>query len=210
MDFIFFGIQGSGKGTQGKILAEKNDLAYFETGGQLRRLASEDTELGRKVKSIIEAGNLVSDEVVIEIVRDFLHTIPATKRVIFDGIPRKEKQRAMLEELLFNEGRNTIGVLIHIPEEEAKRRLLSRWMSRKTGKIYPSREMALIECSPEDVYQRTDDNEQAIQVRIDNFKKETLPVIEWYRAQNRLVEIDGTKPVAGVTEELFSKVANVN
>lgn len=147
---------------------------------------------------------------MIEIVRDFLHTIPATKRVIFDGIPRKEKQRAMLEELLFNEGRSTIGVLIHIPEEEAKRRLLSRWMSRKTGKIYPSREMALIECSPEDVYQRTDDNEQAIQVRIDNFKKETLPVIEWYRAQNRLVEIDGTKPVAGVTEELFSKVANVN
>ncbi|MBI4231908.1 nucleoside monophosphate kinase, partial [Candidatus Peregrinibacteria bacterium] len=85
MDLILFGIQGSGKGTQGKILAERYGLKIFETGGALRALAQEDSELARKVKSIIEAGHLVPNEVVMEIVEDFMNKQEASSPILFDG-----------------------------------------------------------------------------------------------------------------------------
>ena len=88
-----FGIQGSGKGTQSKILKDYYDMAYFETGAELRKLAQEDSELGKKVKSIIEAGHLVDNDVVMEIVENFMKSVPEGKGVIFDGIPRKMEQK---------------------------------------------------------------------------------------------------------------------
>lgn len=198
MDFVFFGIQGSGKGTQGKMLAAKKGYEYFEAGGELRKLAREETELAKKVKSIMERGELVPVEVIMEIVENFLSKIPKTRNVVFDGIPRNEKQRELFEKLMKKAGRLPTGILIEIPEEESLRRITNRWMSKSTGKIYMSKEQALKECELKDLYQRADDNEESIRVRIKAYQKETVPIINWYKTQGRLRVVDGTPPVEAV------------
>lgn len=200
VDYILFGIQGSGKGTQGKVLAKKKDLEYFETGGELRKLAKEDSKLAEKVRKIMEKGELVPAKVVMEIVEEFLNKIPEEKGVVFDGIPRSEEQRVFFEDLMQKFRRETVAVLINIPEEEAVRRITNRWMSKSTGKIYMSKELALEECSEDDIYQRVDDNEESIRVRINAYKNETVPVINWYKEQGKFIEVDGTPPIEEVIQ----------
>lgn len=182
MDLILFGIQGSGKGTQAKIIAEKFDLEIFETGAELRKLAQEDTELGKKVKTLIEAGHLVPDEIVIQIVKNFLEPLPKTQRILFDGVPRKIIQQKAFDELIKNLDRNFIGILIEIPEEETIQRLLARG--------------------------RNDDTAEGIKNRIEHFKKETLPVIEDYKQRGKMITINGSQPIEKVGEEISSKVSD--
>jgi adenylate kinase len=207
-DLILFGVQGSGKGTQGRIIAEQYGYKIFEMGKELRALtADEGSELGKKIKAIIEAGNLVSDEVVIEIVENYLQEISDSDAIIFDGLPRKITQKDLFEEVVGCFNREPVGVLITISDEEALRRLGNRWMSKSTGKIYAGKESALEECEEDDVYQRADDVPEAIKTRLENYHLETQPVIDWYREQNRLVEVDGARDVVAITEDLVSQLA---
>ncbi len=207
MDYIFFGIQGSGKGTQGKILAQKHGLEYFGAGNELRKLAEEDSELGKKVKKITEAGQLVSIETIIEIIGNFIKKIPQNKGVVFDGIPRNNEQRVLFEELMNKLDKKPTALFIKISEEEAIHRITNRWMSKSTNKIYMSKDLALQECSRDDIYQRADDNEESIKVRINAYKKETIPVIDWYREQGRLIEVNGTPPIEEVAELVNKSLA---
>ena len=207
MDYIFFGIQGSGKGTQGKILAQKHGLEYFGAGNELRKLAEEDSELGNKVKKITEAGQLVSIETIIEIIGNFIKKIPQNKGVVFDGIPRNNEQRVLFEELMNKLDKKPTALFIKISEEEAIHRITNRWMSKSTNKIYMSKDLALQECSRDDIYQRADDNEESIKVRINAYKKETIPVIDWYREQGRLIEVNGTPPIEEVAELVNKSLA---
>jgi adenylate kinase len=205
-DIILFGIQGSGKGTQARILAEQHGYSVFETGKELRRLAVEDSDLGRQVKETIEGGNLVPDELVIEIVKDFLGNVSEEDHVIFDGLPRKIGQMNMLEEILVEMGRSPLGVMIQIDDELAVSRLSSRWMSKSTGRIYSSREDAVADVGEEDAYQRADDTPDAIRTRLAAYHAETQPVIDWYREQGRLVEVAGDGEVENVTRDLLSQI----
>lgn len=205
-DLILFGVQGCGKGTQARILSEKG-YKVFETGKELRAIAASDTELGQKVKGIIEAGHLVSDEVVIEIVENFLKNTPVEKPVIFDGLPRKLTQKDLFEEVVDRFHRRPFGVLIHISDELALQRLSNRWMSKSTGKIFSSREAALAECEESDVYQRADDTPDAIRTRLETYHRETRPVLEWYKDQGRMMEVNGEQDVGKVTEEIWGLAA---
>lgn len=198
MDYILFGIQGSGKGTQGKILAKNHGFEYFEAGGELRKFAKETSESAKKVKEIMEQGKLVPVEVIMEIVEKFAEKIDANKGIVFDGIPRNEKQRELFEALMQKLGRSPQGILIEIPEEEAIRRITNRWMSKTSGKIYMSKDLALQECPEEDIYQRADDNEESIKVRLAAYREETMPVINWYKKGGRLIVVNGTPPVEEV------------
>ena len=202
-DLILFGVQGCGKGTQARILSEKHGYKVFETGKELRAIAASGSELGNKVKGIIEAGHLVSDEVVIEIVENFLKNTTADQAVVFDGLPRKITQKDLFEEVVGRFERSPLAVLIHISDDLALQRLSNRWMSKATGKIFSSREAALAECSEEDVYQRADDKPEAIKTRLETYHRETQPVIDWYREQGRMVEVDGEKEVERVTENVI-------
>ena len=203
-DLILFGIQGCGKGTQARILSEREGYKVFETGKELRAIAASDTELGQKVKGIIEAGNLVSDEVVIEIVEAFLENTPADQAVIFDGLPRKMTQKDLFEEVVQKDGRSPIAVLIHLDDEVSVQRLSNRWMSKASGKIYPSQEEAMKHESADDLYQRADDVPEAIRTRLETYHRETQPVIEWYREQGRMVEVEGDQPMEEVTAALLN------
>ena len=135
MDFILFGIQGSGKGTQGKILTAKNIGAYFEMGGELRRLSSEDSELGKKVKSIIDAGHLVRQRLSWKSWK--ISPNDKNTGIIFDGIPRSKEQNDQFITLLESLDRPYMGIYFELSKPEAERRLLTRRMCTSCKTIIP-------------------------------------------------------------------------
>lgn len=200
MDLILFGIQGSGKGTQSERIAAEWNLEVFETGGQLRRLASENNELGLKVKSIIESGRLVPTEVVMEIIADFLHHLPTGKSALFDGIPRSKDQKEQFDALMIKEGRLFKGLLIELSEEEAVKRLTTRRMCPSCKTIFPANYTATT-CNKEGstLITRQDDTPEAIRVRLDTFKEKTLPVIEAYKIEGKMLIVNGEKSIDEVT-----------
>jgi adenylate kinase len=202
MDFIFFGMQGAGKGTLGKQVAAKYGMKVFETGGELRRLAQEDSKLGRKVKSIIEAGHLVPNEVVMEIVENFMNNLPEGTDVVFDGIPRKVEQAESLNALLDKHNRTYKAVLIEIQKDTALKRLTTRRICKTCKAVYPATyEGEKCECGGE-LITRADDNAQAIETRIDAYIKETVPAIEMY--SDKMIKIDG-EPTIEEVEKLAYK-----
>lgn len=183
-DLIFVGIQGSGKGTQAKILAEKKGAIVFETGRQLRALAKENSELGRKIKDITTRGDLVSNDIVMEIVENFINSITEEDTVIFDGIPRSEEQRVTLEALLKKHHRTFKVLEIKLSEEEAMNRLLKR----------------------AEIEGRADDNPESIKKRIINFHTHTKPLLDAWRAQEKLIVINGEQGVDEVSKDIINAV----
>ena len=181
-DLILIGRQGSGKGTQGKILAAKYGYQIFETGGALRAMAQQDSELGREVKAITGRGDLVPNEVVMKIVRDFLAGLEASTPVIFDGIPRSEVQRASLEAELEAAGRDWKALEIRISNDEAVSRLLKR----------------------AEIEGRADDNLEAIKKRLENFEIHTQPIVDLWEAEDRLLAVDGVGEIEDITAEVES------
>jgi adenylate kinase len=177
-DIILIGRQGSGKGTQGKILAEKFGYHIFETGAALREMAQQDSALGQQVKEITGRGDLVSNEIVMAIVREFLTNLSDTTPVIFDGIPRSEVQRESLETELKNAGRDWTALEIRITNEEAVHRLLKR----------------------AEIEGRADDNITAIQKRLENFETHTQPILDNWAERDLLVAISGKAEIEAVHE----------
>jgi adenylate kinase len=208
MNYVLFGMQGSGKGTQSKFLAEKFGLAIFETGAALRTLASDGSELGNKVKGIMEAGNLVSTEVVMEIIADFIHKLPEGQDVLFDGIPRSTDQQEKFDELMGQEGLDFKGILIEITEEEALRRLTTRRICSSCKAVFPAfYEGEKCENCDGELTTRKDDTPDAIRVRLDTFLEKTVPVIEDYKSRDKMIIVNGEQAIDAVTEEMISKIA---
>ena len=183
MNLIFFGIQGSGKGTQAKLLAENLGYQIFETGGELRKLAKEDSDLGKKVKETIEAGHLVSSELVLEIVRNFIRKADKTK-IIFDGIPRNQDQYQSFMGILNEFNLEYTAVHFKLEKEEALTRLFKR----------------------AEIERRADDNEESIKRRIDIFYNDTLPLIENFAQTNKLIEVDASPTIEEIYQDLSSRL----
>ncbi|MBT6068154.1 adenylate kinase [Candidatus Peregrinibacteria bacterium] len=200
MDLALFGIQGSGKGTQGKIIAEKYNLKLFETGAELRKLAKESSPLGLKIKAIINAGYLVPTEVVMEIIENFLQDIPTNERVLFDGIPRSKEQMEHFNNIMSKHGRTFKGVQINITKEEAMDRLLARKICSGCKAVYPAwiTEEECKKCGGE-LTRRADDNEESIRTRLSAYENETLPVIESYKSNDQMIIVDGMGTIEEIT-----------
>ena len=203
-----FGRQGSGKGTQGKYLAERYHLTPFVMGDELRKLAAKDSELGEKIKSIIEAGHLVSDEVVMEIIENFMKELPEGTNVIFDGIPRKVGQAEKFDALMGENHREYKGVNLNISEETAIRRLTHRRMCSQCKAIFPANyDKPTCETCGGTLESREDDsNMDSIRNRLDAFNKETMPVIERYQKEGKLIELNGEPDIDQVNTEAFPKL----
>lgn len=183
MNLIFFGIQGSGKGTQAKLLAEKLGYQIFETGGELRKLAKEESELGKKVKETIEAGHLVSSELVLEIVRNFIKNADKTK-IIFDGIPRNQDQYDSFMGILKEFELQYTAIHFKLEKDEAMKRLFKR----------------------AEIEGRADDNEESIKRRIDIFYNDTLPIITNFEKEGHLIEVDASPTVEEIYQDLTSRL----
>lgn len=210
MDIILFGIQGSGKGTQGKLLKDRYNMAYFETGEELRRLAKENTDLGKKVNEIISAGHLVPNEIVMEIVENFLKNVEKNTNIIWDGVPRKLKQAETLNELLESNGRKYKAVILDLSRDEAIKRLTTRRVCGDCREVYPAnyKEDFCDKCGGE-LITRHDDNPQSIKNRVDAYLKETMPTVKMYDKKGELVKINGEPSIEEVSNELFEKLDSI-
>lgn len=209
MDIILIGMQGAGKGTLSQALVEKYHFSLFETGAELRHLASLDSELGKKIKSIIEAGHLVPEEVVMDIIENFLKNTNKKQTIIFDGIPRNLKQAELFEKLLQKNNRNFLCVAINLSEETALKRLVTRRLCKKCKTVFPANysKNRCEKCEGE-LITRADDNAEAIKTRIKTFSTETLPIIENYRHEGRkIIELNGEPSIEEVTREAFEKIS---
>lgn len=204
MDIVLFGIQGSGKGTLGKAVAEKYGLEIFETGGELRKLSQEDSELGRKVKSIVEAGHLVPNEVVMDIIENFMKKLPAGKNVLFDGIPRKMEQAETFDALMEKYGRDVLCILVEVPEDVVMKRLMKRRICENCKSVYPAAytKETCEKCGGK-LGMRTDDNPESIKTRIKAYYDETMPVINHYKEMNRMLPMNGDLSIPDAEKEIF-------
>ncbi|MBI4127181.1 nucleoside monophosphate kinase [Candidatus Peregrinibacteria bacterium] len=204
MDLVLFGIQGSGKGTQSKMIAEKCGLDIFEAGGALRKISAEDSELGRKVKSIIEAGHLVPSEVVMEIVADFLRHLPEGTGALFDGIPRSKDQQEQFDALMEKEGREFKGLYIDLTEDQAMKRLTTRRICVKCKEVFPAYyEKDKCEKCGGDLITRSDDTPDAIKIRLSTFTEKTMPVIKDYENRGKILKVNGDLPISKVSTDII-------
>lgn len=199
-DLILVGKQGAGKGTMGEFLIKDYGFRLFETGGELRKIAQQETELGRKVKDITTRGDLVPNEVVMEIVRDFLQGLEGDTPVLFDGIPRSQVQQQSLEVELEKAGRDFQVLELQLDNEVAVKRLIIRGQCKACGKNFGGDVCPL--CGSTEIARRADDNETAIRRRLANFDKHTAPLLEEWKAAGKLISVDGR----GGIEEVWGLV----
>jgi len=204
MDLVLFGIQGSGKGTLGKIVAEKYGFEIFETGSELRKLGLEASPLAKKVRGIIESGLLVPNEVVMDIIENFMSKLEAGKKVLFDGIPRKLVQAETFDALMKKLGRDFIGILVDVPEEVAIKRLSTRRLCEICKTVYPA-SYSKNTCEKDEgkLITRSDDVPASIRTRIMAYFTETMPVIKHYRKNNKMLNMNGDMSIEDAKIEII-------
>lgn len=200
-------MQGSGKGTQGKILAERYGLKVFDMGGALRSMIASGSDLGNTIKDTVEGGNLVGDEIIMKVVEEFLEHEAKGANVLFDGIPRTMNQAEKLLALLGSHGRDAFALDIKISEREAIERLTKRRMCVNCKEIYPAfyKGDSCSECGGQLISRSDDGNIESINKRLQNFAAQTMPVIEDFYKRDRLIEVDGEQAIPDVTEEMIDK-----
>ncbi len=184
---IFLGPPGAGKGTQAKLLAELLQVPHISTGDILRSAIAAKTPLGEKAKSYMDAGDLVPDSLILDMIRDRLNQSDTHKGWILDGFPRNVSQASFLDKLLQELNQTCdYAINLEVPDEVLMTRLLER--AQKEG--------------------RADDNEDTIRRRLEVYRSATAPVIGFYRDHSVLKVINGDQPVQSVTEYLKQLVCS--
>ncbi|RUM33139.1 MAG: adenylate kinase [Archaeoglobus sp.] len=208
MNLILLGPPGSGKGTQAKLIVEKYGIPQISTGDMLRDAVAQGTELGKEAKKYMDAGQLVPDEVVIGIVKERLQQPDCEKGFILDGFPRTIPQAEALDKMLEELGKNIDAVInIQVPEEEVVKRIVNRRSCRNCGAVYhliynpPKEDNKCDKCGGE-LYQRDDDKEETVRQRYKVYKEQTEPLVEYYEKKGILYNVDGTKNI----DEVFNDI----
>ena len=209
MNIIFIAPPGAGKGTQSEMLVNKYGLNHISTGDLLREEINSDSDLGKKIAEIINGGNLVSDDLMIEMLSKKIDELGIEKGIIFDGFPRTENQAIMLDKLMEEKYASKINYVFNlvIEKSEAMKRALGRILCPSCGKIYN----VYFDKFDVDGYcnvcnskleKRLDDNEESFNVRFDSFISKTKPLIDFYSNKGILYEVKcGDKK-----EETFEKI----
>ena len=207
MDLIFLGRQGSGKGTQARILAERFGYTIVEMGQECRRLAAEDSTLGRETKALVEAGKLIPLPVVTELTARFLATVRPGQAIIFDGMPRRLDHAVTFWPMLEKLGRDYRLVYFGLAEATAIYRLGHRLTCPRLscGAVYaPDYQSAACAACGTKLERRVDDNNLAsVKMRLAVFDQDTLPVVEQQRVLGKVIEVDAGQEVAPVTTNLL-------
>lgn len=202
MNIVLLGAPGAGKGTQAKKLVENHGMLHLSTGDLLRAAVKDQTPLGIKAKSYMDAGDLVPDELIINMVKERIQADDAKNGVIFDGFPRTATQAVALDSELAELGQPLeYAVLVDVKSEVIVGRLTSRRTCRDCGYIGTDADASCPKCSGE-MYQRDDDNEATVTNRLNVYETSTAPLIDYYRGKDLLITIDGDRPV----DEVYADV----
>lgn len=209
MNIILLGPPGAGKGTQARTLEQSRNLIQLSTGDMLRAAVAAGTDVGLKAKAVMEAGGLVSDEIVIGIISDRIEEPDCANGFILDGFPRTLAQAAALEKLLAEKGKTLDAVIeIRVDDEKLVERITGRFTCADCGEGYhdkfrmPKKEGVCDNCGSGNFKRRADDNEETLRARLLAYYKETSPLIGFYFAKDNLVSIDGMKDMPVVTKDI--------
>ena len=208
MRIIFLGAPGSGKGTQAKKLMDDFGFPQISTGSLLRRAITDGTEIGKQAKAIMAAGDLVSDEIVLDLIRFSLDSPSSQSGFILDGYPRNINQAESLDDLLTSINQPLDhAVLIDVDANTLVKRLSGRRMCSLTGKIlniYYSNQSEIDEClnAGGELIQRSDDNLESITNRINIYREQTEPLLEYYKSRGLLITADGN----GEINQVYKRV----
>ncbi len=187
LNIALFGPPGAGKGTQSEFLITRYHLYYISTGDILRREIQEGSDLGKKAEKIMASGGLVSDEIIVQIIEKTIENNPQAKGFLFDGFPRTYTQAYILEGLMLKLGTSlTCLISLEVPFEESVKRLVSR------GAISG----------------RSDDNEEVIRKRLEEYTNKTVPVIEFYRERGLFRAVDGSQAIDNVTKQISEIISS--
>lgn len=195
MNIVLLGGPGAGKGTQAQKLVAEFGFAHISTGDLLRAAIKEGSKLGKKAKDYMDAGQLVPDDLVIDLVKERLEDDDAQKGFLLDGFPRNTAQAVALDSELSAMGRTLdAALLVSVEPAVIVERLSSRRTCRDCGYTAPAGVDTCPRCGGE-MYQRDDDKPETIQHRLDVYATQTAPLIEYYKGHSILKEVDGDRPV---------------
>lgn len=209
MRIVLLGAPGSGKGTQARKLMDERSIPQISTGDMLRAAVAADTRFGRRAKAIMEEGQLVPDDVMLGIISDRLAEKDVERGFILDGFPRTRKQAMDLETLLAKTNQPLdAAILMDVDFDILMKRLTGRRTCSKTGKllnVHFSSQAELDECleAGGELIQREDDKEETIERRLEVYREQTEPVVEFYRSRGLLKSIDADGPVDEVYRRLL-------
>lgn len=213
-NLILLAVQGAGKGTLAKALSDKYGYVHISTGDVLRERALVDDDTGRKIKEMIDNGSLVSDDIIFKAIEYKITSKECENGYILDGFPRNIEQAEGYSKMLKRLGKD-LGIVINmtLPDNLLKERIIGRRVCKDCGSIYniynpqlkPEKDGICNKCGGA-LFQRADDNEEAMRKRIDTYYKVTVPVIDYYKKMNVLFEVDSTD--AKNTLESVEKIIN--
>lgn len=205
MNIILLGPPGAGKGTQAQMLVDERGMVQLSTGDMLRAAVKAGSEVGLKAKAVMDAGGLVSDEIVSDLIGDKLDSMPAEQGAIFDGYPRTAAQAASLDEILSARGRTLDYVIeLEVDEDALVDRITGRFTCATCGEGYhdryklPKVEGVCDNCGGHEFKRRPDDNEETVRTRMTEYRAKTAPILPLYEARGLVRRVDGMVSMAEV------------
>jgi adenylate kinase len=209
---ILMGAPGAGKGTQARLLEERRGLPQISTGDMLRAIAKAETPLAHEVRAVQAAGKLISDDLVIRVVNERTGREDCRHGYVLDGFPRTTAQAAMLERLAVEQGNKIIAVFVDIPFDLLEKRAAGRRTCPVCGEIYniyskPPKSPGVCDLHPEvELTQRSDDTVEKIKVRLETYKQQTRPLLDYYNGSKHLYTIDGTREPEAIYAEVIGAI----
>lgn len=210
MNIMLFGAPGAGKGTQAKYIIEKYGIPQISTGDILRAAVKEGTPMGLEAKACMEAGKLVSDEIIVGIIKDRLAKDDCKKGFILDGFPRTIAQAEALEVLMQEMGIKLDKVIsLNVPDELIVGRVVGRRVCKDCGGSFhvefnPPKVEGVCDFCGGELIQRKDDSAETVGKRLQEYHSQTAPLFDFYMERGILADIDGTKEIDEITKEIFN------
>ncbi len=207
---VIMGAPGAGKGTQSRLLSEKFSYPQIATGDILREMAQAESPLGKEIKATLAAGNLVSDQVLADVILERTSRADCTRGYILDGFPRTLRQAELLEDLAKRQDHKILLVRVAVHQEVLMKRITGRRLCQVCGEIYnvhfkPPKREGVCDVEGAALTERIDDNADTVGKRLEAYVESTMPLFDYYSSSGRMIVINGEQPV----ETIFTQLSDL-